>query len=394
LPHVNRPSQGGTFVLGTTSMTTRSDLPDPLGSLEFADLAEPDRRYAIRDARGVLRATLVRTADKTMWWEGPNGRPGLGGVSVCELPLYGSDRLEQVPLEVPVVLTEGPKDCEAVWRAKLPAVATVTGAATIPSGEVLEVLRDRIVILCPDNDEPGYRHMKGVAQALTGVAREIRWLQIPGLGPKAGAADVPTAELARLVATYARVIDACVSTDSTSWREKGVSPYSSRESLEATYAREVGTKRYSRAELAELRKGVQVRFDAPSDAALRELINTLERIQGRLVRPNLIDYLIRCYKIQGPYSARLLSELYRERATTENLLLALELAPPSYSAGEPGPVSHSSIAEVTGPVRHPEADQVVESWRCWADLGSGHVPALRADGSVYCGTCHPGAPRR
>lgn len=381
------------MVLHKTIVTTRSDLPDPLGVLESAGLTEPERRYAIRDASGVLWATLVRTSDKTMWWEGPNGRRGLGGVSVAEVPLYGSELLERVPLEVPVVLTEGPKDCEAVWRAKLPAVATVTGAAIVPSASVLEVLRDRIVILWPDNDEPGFRHMEGVAEALASVAREIRWLQIPGLGPKAGAADVPITDIPRLVDSYARVTCGRVSTDSTSLREKGESPYSSRESLEATYAREVGTKRYSRAELAELRQGVQVRFNAPSDAALGELIATMEHIQGRLVRPNQIDYLIRCYRIQGPDTARLLIDLYRERGTTENLLLALELSPPFFMAAEPSPVSHSSIEDVAGLVCHPQVDQVLESWRCWADLGSGHVPALRADGSVYCGTCHPGAPR-
>jgi hypothetical protein len=372
-------------------MTTRSDRPDPLGALEFAGLAEPERRFAVRDASGVLWATLVRTADKTIWWEGPDGRPGLGGVSVSDLPLYGSDRLRQVPLEVPVVLTEGPKDCEAIWRVGLPAVATVTGAALVPSASVVDVLRDRIVILWPDNDEPGHRHMKGVAEALASIAREIRWLQIPGLGPKAGAADVPTADIARLVTSYARVTRTRVSTDGTSWREKGESPSSSRESREATYAREVGTKRYSGAAQAELRRGVQVRFNAPSDAALSELIDMMARIQGRLVRQNQIGYLIRCYKIHGPDSARLLMDLYRERGTTENLLLALELSPTSFIGAEPGPVSHSSIDEATGPVRHPEADQVLESWRCWADLGSGHVPALRADGSVYCVTCHPGA---
>jgi hypothetical protein len=335
----------------------------------------------------------VRTSDKAIWWDGPDGRPGLGGVSVSELPLYGSERLGRVPLEVPVVLTEGPKDCDAVWRASLPAVATVTGAALVPSTSVLDVLRDRIVVLWPDNDEPGYRHMERIAEALTGVAREIRWLQIPGLGPKAGAADVPTADIPRLVDSYARVTRTRVGTDSTPLREKGESPYSSRESTDPTYACEVNTVRYGRAELAELRKGVQVRFNAPSDAALGELIATLERIQGRLVRANQIDYLIRCYRVQGPDTARLLVDLHRERGTTENLLLALELSPPSFMASEPGPVSHSSAVDDTGPIGHPEADQVLASWRCWADLGSGHVPALRADGSAYCGTCHPGAPR-
>ena len=138
-------------------MTTHFDPTESMGDLELAGLAVPERRYAVRDGSGAPWATLVRTPDKSMWWEGPDGRPGLGGASVTEAPLYGSERLKHVPLDVPVILTEGPKDCEAVWRAQLPGVGTMTGAAIIPAPSVLEVLRDRIVLVWPDNDEAGFR---------------------------------------------------------------------------------------------------------------------------------------------------------------------------------------------------------------------------------------------
>jgi hypothetical protein len=32
------------------------------------------------------------------------------------------------------------------------------------------------------------------------------------------------------------------------------------------------------------------------------------------------------------------------------------------------------------------------SWKCWT--GPGHQPAFRADGTTYCGTCHPATVRR
>jgi hypothetical protein len=367
----------------------RPDGDGPEGDTGLAGVVEPAQRYAVRDTTGRLWATLVREPNKVFWWEGPDGRPGLGDVSVVDLPLYGSERLRRVGLETPVILTEGAKDCEAVWRAGLPSIGTVTGAASIPSRAVLEVLRDRIVILWPDDDEPGYRHMERIAEALIGVAREIRWLQIPGLGPKAGAADVPTADIARLVESYARVTRTRVGTDSTSLRENGESPSSSRESLEATYAREVGTKRYGRAELAELRKSVQVRFNAPSDAALGELIDALQRIQGRLARPRQIDYLIRCYRIHGPETARLLSELYRERGTTENLLLALGLAAPATAATDADDASLTAGPSPSEPDPLPGSAGDHADWHCYFDLGSGHVPERRADGSIFCGTCHP-----
>ena len=120
----------------------------------FQILSEPARRYLVRDDRGRLLAVLVRTADKTMWWLQPDGRPGLGGLHPADF-IYGSERLSRVPLDVPVVTCEGPKDTEACWRAGLAAVGTLTGAGGVPSCAALEVLRDRIVVLWPDADNAG-----------------------------------------------------------------------------------------------------------------------------------------------------------------------------------------------------------------------------------------------
>jgi hypothetical protein len=36
-----------------------------------------------------------------------------------------------------------------------------------------------------------------------------------------------------------------------------------------------------------------------------------------------------------------------------------------------------------------EAGPGVPAWRCPIDLGSGHVPRRRPDGSTVCATCHP-----
>jgi len=324
---------------------------DPFCDADFEGLEEPPRRFEIRDESGKLRASLVRTAGKEMWFERPDGRSGLGGVKAADLPLYGADRLRRVPLDAAVVVTEGPKDCEAVWRARLPAVGTVTGAASTPSAASLEALRDRIIVLWPDNDGAGYEHMQRLAEALAGIAHEIRWLQIPGLPPKGGAADVPVEDIARLVTTYACAwARTRVGGDGTPSRESGTPPRESRESPSLsrktpTYARacahEVSRKRYSRGELAEMRKTVRHPFSAPSDRELRDLVNALERIQGRLVRQGQLGYLISCFRVHGPATAELLMQLYRERRSVDNLLLALELATPARlrrGAGVPDPL--------------------------------------------------------
>jgi hypothetical protein len=183
---------------------------DPFEGLQIDELNMPPHEFLVRDAGGRLVAVMVRTFDKRIWWKTPGGTLGLGGIAMKELPLYRSERLRTVPLEVPVVVTEGPKDCDAVWRARMPAVGTVTGASGVPSAAPLDVLRGRIVVLWPDNDVAGHMHMERVADALIGVAREIRWLNLPGLPPKGGAFDVPVEEIPRLVYTYARVTRAGV----------------------------------------------------------------------------------------------------------------------------------------------------------------------------------------
>ncbi len=41
-----------------------------------------------------------------------------------------------------------------------------------------------------------------------------------------------------------------------------------------------------------------------------------------------------------------------------------------------------------------EAGPGVPAWHCSIDRGTGHVRGLRADGSTFCSTCHPGVVAR
>ncbi|MGC8634198.1 MAG: hypothetical protein ACP5VP_05985 [Candidatus Limnocylindrales bacterium] len=301
--------------------------PQPLG---LEGLAEPARRFPVRDAAGVLRATLVRTADKQLWWEAPDGTRGLGGRRAADLPLYGAERLRRLPLEVPVLVTEGPKDCEACWHAGLPAVGTLTGAGGLPSAAALEVLRDRIAILWPDHDPAGAAHMAALADALRDVAREVRVLDVAELPAKAGAADLPSAALARFVATHARTYARVGRVGDDLSREHETAPSLSTGAEPLPTRARVPTRRLSRRDVAALRAGVRLTFAAPGDTALGELVASFERIQGRVAKPAQVGYLMRLYRIHGPATRTLLEALYRERGSTENLLLALEVARPAW----------------------------------------------------------------
>src|SRR6185312_17444769 len=45
------------------------------------------------------------------------------------------------------------------------------------------------VVLVPDNDDAGRRHMDDVERSLTGIARRIRRIELPGLPPKGDLSD-------------------------------------------------------------------------------------------------------------------------------------------------------------------------------------------------------------
>lgn len=154
------------------------------------------RTWDLHDADGNLIAHHVRTdfedGSKKVVWKRPDGQWGLGGTSTNDLPLYGSQEVAQASLRIPVVVTEGEKAADALRLVGVTSVGTVTGSSGTPCRRSLEVLRNRVVILWPDNDEGGYEHMGRVAEGLVGVAREIRWFEWPGATPKDDAADHPT----------------------------------------------------------------------------------------------------------------------------------------------------------------------------------------------------------
>ena len=85
--------------------------------------------------------------------------------------------------------------------------------------------------------------------------------------------------------------------------------------------------RLSRSELATFRSGVHVMFNAPSDGEMRKVVATFERIHGRRASTSVQNYLIRLYRVHGPATAGLMEQIYRERGTTENLLLLVEIYP-------------------------------------------------------------------
>lgn len=156
-----------------------------------------EMRWKIKDTAGNVVAVHCRTdkpdgSKDRVWWELPDGTKGLNGKPVETLPLYGCEKLDNLPDHLPVVITEGEKDAESLNGRGIAAVGTVTGASGTPCRESLGVLLQYNVILWPDNDADGKgrKHMERVAQRLTAMghqdARIVHWTDAPDKG---GAAD-------------------------------------------------------------------------------------------------------------------------------------------------------------------------------------------------------------
>lgn len=138
--------------------------------------------YRIRDRTGRVAAEHVREdypdGEKEVRWRRPDGKWGLNGTPLERLPLYGSEQVDGWRDDDPIVLVEGEKARDALDETDyFNVLGTVTGAGKTPGPDALEVLRGREVILWPDDDEPGYKHMGAVAEALDGISAEVRWYE-------------------------------------------------------------------------------------------------------------------------------------------------------------------------------------------------------------------------
>lgn len=158
-------------------------------------------RYEIRDVNGQHVATHVRKETpegKGFVWVRPDGSVGLGGLRVADLPLFGSEKLATGVDRA--VVTEGEKAAVAAQQMfdafyqgqrKVAALGTVTGASSSPSPEALApLLRIPEVVLWPDADEPGQRHMVAIALNLRSLGhKQIYWVSWKGAAKGMDAAD-------------------------------------------------------------------------------------------------------------------------------------------------------------------------------------------------------------
>lgn len=139
------------------------------------------KTYDYTDQAGNLIFQTCRYEPKGFSQRRPNGNGGwtwnLRGIKRV---LY---RLPEVVKAQEVFIPEGEKDCDNL--STLGFVATTNpGGAGHWRDDFNESLRGKDVVLIPHNDPAGHEHAVRIASSLSGIAKSIKRLDLPGLPPK------------------------------------------------------------------------------------------------------------------------------------------------------------------------------------------------------------------
>lgn len=187
------------------------DIPDDRAPVKQGAPRKIVATYDYQSETGELLFQVVRFDPKDFRQRRPDPAAADGWSwsvkGVRQVPYRVGELIEAIAQDATVFIVEGEKDVDALARASLPATCNAGGAGKWPEG-LAEFFRDADVVIIPDNDEPGRNHVGVVGAALEGIAKTIRVLDLPSVGPKGDVSDWlasgSAAELYLLAETTAR----------------------------------------------------------------------------------------------------------------------------------------------------------------------------------------------
>ena len=151
-------------------------------ALGFTDT---NQRFNYADRQGNIKYQVNKTPDKQFPVSKPDGSAGITGI---ERVLYRLPELLVCTNGEYVFIPEGEKDCDTLACLGLTATTNLGGAGKWKP-EYNEYLKNRKVVLLPDNDEAGRKHVQQVAESLLGIAAEVRIVILDDLPPKGDVTD-------------------------------------------------------------------------------------------------------------------------------------------------------------------------------------------------------------
>ncbi|MQF69590.1 hypothetical protein FIM12_04585 [SAR202 cluster bacterium AD-804-J14_MRT_500m] len=152
--------------------------------------SSPTSTYPYFDADGNLSFEVIRNFPKKFLQRRPDGQGGweykLDGVRPI---LYRLPELLRSGPSEPVFIPEGEKDV-ATCRAEGLVATCNPGGAGKWRDQYSNVLEGRIVVILPDNDDPGKRHARSVAESVYKTAASVQILKLPGLPDLPAGGDI------------------------------------------------------------------------------------------------------------------------------------------------------------------------------------------------------------
>jgi hypothetical protein len=159
--------------------------PNGRGEDDFAAI------YDYPDAGGVVRFQKVRNLPgraPKFWMRRPDGKSGWinGSEGLNTDLLYRLPEIvEAIALGRMVVVAEGEKDVDNLWRIGIPATCNVHGAHDPTKNQKpkwkaahSEQLRGADIVILNDNDAAGRAHAEAVARLSLGIASRVRYLDL------------------------------------------------------------------------------------------------------------------------------------------------------------------------------------------------------------------------
>ena len=104
------------------------------------------------------------------------------------VPYRLPELIEAVAMARPILVVEGEVKVDLLRSWNVPATCSAGGAGKWRV-EHAEHLRGADVVLIPDNDEVGFKHVAKVGEMLSGIARRVRLVILPDVGMKGDIVD-------------------------------------------------------------------------------------------------------------------------------------------------------------------------------------------------------------
>lgn len=136
--------------------------------------------YPARDGSKLVRVCRIDDGQgkKKIWqerWDGYDWVKGLGKIPREEIPIYRYAEIrDAISKGETIFITEGESCADALWNLGIPATTNIGGAGKWYESHSDDLEGVQTVVLCPDRDDPGVKHMQKVDHTLP--IGDAQWL--------------------------------------------------------------------------------------------------------------------------------------------------------------------------------------------------------------------------